>query len=108
MYVLHLRYISLQANRLLLEKFPIQSLPLLNKIQQGGVDAIKALKTAHEIDSFSCDCILMIDEMHLQKSAQYQSGKYVGVDKDGNLYKGIVAFMKVGFKLSMPFVVQAM
>ena len=85
----------------------MQSLPLLNKIQQGGVDAIKALKTAHEKDSFSCDCILMIDEMHLQKSAQYQSGKYVGVDEDGNLYKGIVAFMKVGYKLSMPFVVQA-
>ena len=105
-YVLHLRYISLRANRLLLEKFPMLSLPLLNKIQQGGVDAIKALKAAHEKDFFSCDCILMIDEMYFQRSAQYQSGEYVGVDEDGNLYKGIVAFMKVGFKLS--FVVQAM
>ena len=105
MYVLHLRYISLQANRLLLEKFPMQSLPLLNKIQQGGVDAIKALKTAHEKDSFSCDCILMIDEMHLQKSAQYQSEEYVGVNEEGNLYKDIFALMVVGFKLSIPFVV---
>ena len=26
--------------------------------------------------------------------------------KEGNLYKGIVAFMVVGFKLSIPFVVQ--
>ena len=51
---------------------------------------------------------LMTDIVYLQKSAQYQSGEYVGVDEDGNLYKGIVAFMKVGFKLSMPFVVQAM
>ena len=102
-YVLHLRYISLRANRLLLEKFPMLSLPLLNKIQQGGVDAIKALKTAHEKDFFSCDCILMIDEMYLQKSAQYQSGENV---EEGNLYKGIFAFLVVELKQSIPFVVQ--
>ena len=83
------------------------SLPLLNKIQQGGVDALKELKTLHEKGSFSCDCILMIDEMYLQKSPQYQSREYVGVDLEGNFYKGIAAFMVVGFKLSMPFVVQA-
>ena len=78
------------------------SLPLLNKIQQGGVDALKALKTVHEKGSFSCDCILMIDEMYLQKSAQYQSGEYVGVDEEG-----IITFMVVGLKQSIPFVVQA-
>ena len=84
-------------NLLLLEKFPVLSLPLLDKIQQGGVDALKPLKIVHEKSSFSCDCILMIDEMYLQKSSQYQSGEYEGVDKEGNLYKGIVAFMVVGF-----------
>ena len=40
-YTLHLRYTSLQSNRLLLEKLQMLSLPLLNKIQQGGVDALK-------------------------------------------------------------------
>ena len=44
--------------------------------------------------------------MYLQKSAQYQSGENKGVDKEGKLYKGTVAFMVVGFKLSIPFVVQ--
>ena len=34
---------------------------------------------------------------------QYQSG----VDKEGNLYKGIVAFVVVRLKQSTPFVVQA-
>ena len=101
-YVLHLRYTSLQANKLLLEKFPMLSLPLLNKIQQGGVDALKALKTVHEKGSFSCDCILMIDEMYLRKPAQYQSEEYVGVDEEG-----ITVFMVVGLKQSIPFVVQA-
>ena len=45
--------------------------------------------------------------MYLQKSAQYQSGEYVGVDEERNLYIGIVAFMVVGLKKSIPFVVQA-
>ena len=75
-YALYLRYTLLQANRSLLEKFPMLPLPLLHKIQQGGVDALKALRTVHEKGSFFCDCILMIDEMYLQKSALYQSGEY--------------------------------
>ena len=49
------------------------SLSLLNKIQ-GGADALKALRTLYEKGSFSRDCILMIDEMYLQKSAQYYTG----------------------------------
>ena len=47
-YALHLRYTSLQAYRLLLEKSPMLSLSLLNNIRQGGVDALKALKTLYE------------------------------------------------------------
>ena len=102
-YALHLRYTPLQSNRLLLEKFPTLSLPLLNKIQQGGIDYLKASKPVPEKGSFSCDCILMIDEMYLQKSAQYQSGENV---EEGNLYKGIFAFLVVELKQSIPFVVQ--
>ena len=83
------------------------SFPLLDKIQWGGINALKALKIVHEKSSFSSDCILIIDEMYLQKSAQYQSGENEGVDKEGNLYKGTVAFMVVGFKISIPFVVWA-
>ena len=47
-HALHLRYTSLQASRLLLEKSPMLSLSLLNNIQQGGADALKALKTLYE------------------------------------------------------------
>ena len=42
----------------------------------------------------------------MQKSAQYQSEEYVGVDEEGNLYKGIIAFMVVGLKQSIPFVAE--
>ena len=51
------------------------SLPLLDKIQQGGVDVLKALNSlksekSDNIWQYSCDNILMIDEMYLKKSAQ--------------------------------------
>ena len=39
---------SPQVGRLLLEKFSMLSLLLLNKIQQGGADAMKALKTVQK------------------------------------------------------------
>ena len=84
----------------------MSSLSVLNKIQHSGVDALKALKTLYEKGSFFRDCNVMIDEMYLKKSAQYQSRHYVGVDEKGNLYKGIVAFMVNKLKQSIPFVVQ--
>ena len=90
-YALHLRYTSLQAYRLFFERFPMPYLSLLKKIQQGGVDMLNVLKALHEKSSFSCDCILMIDEMYLRKYAQYQSGENVGVDEEG-----IITFMVVG------------
>ena len=74
------------------------SLSLLSKTQPGSVDDLKVLKTLYEKGSFSRDCILMIDEIYLQKSAQYQLGEYVGVHKEGNLYKGFVEFMVVVLK----------
>ena len=101
-YALHLRYTSLLAYRLFFERFSMRYLSLLNKFQQGGVDMLNVLKTLHGKGSFSCDCILMIDEMYSRKSAQYQVGEYVGVDEEG-----ITTFMVVGLKHSIPFVVQA-
>ena len=47
-YALHLHFTSLQAYRFLLEKFPMLSLSPLNNIQQGSVDALKALKTLYK------------------------------------------------------------
>ena len=107
-YALHLRYTSLQAYKIVLEKFPLPSISLLNKIQQGGVDAIKAVTFLREKGEISTDCILMVDEMYLQKATQYQGGEYVGVDKEGNLFKGIVVFMIVGLKESISYVIQAL
>ena len=84
-FVLHIRYTSAQAYELLLEKFPLPSFSLLNKIQRDGVDAIKGLKKLSDMGNISKDLILRVDKMFLQKCAQYQSGEYIGVNEDGKL-----------------------
>ena len=76
-------------------------------IQQGGVNSVKVLKILRENGKISNDYILMVNEMHLEKATQYHSGEYLGANDEGNLYKGIVAFMIVGLKDSIPYIVQA-
>ena len=107
-YALLLRYTSVQSYKLLFEQFPFPSVSLLNKIQQGGIDSVKAITLLCEKGKISDDIILMVDEMYIQKTTQYQSGEYVGVDNDGRLYKGAVVFMVAGLKKSIPYVVQAL
>ena len=85
-FALHLRYTSLQSYKLVLEKFPLPSISTLHRIQAGGVDSLKIAKKLREKGHISCDIILMVDEMFLQKEASYQSGDYVGEDEEGDLY----------------------
>ena len=106
-FALLTRYTSAQAYRLMLEKFPLPSFSTLAKIQQGGIDALKAVKLLLGKGEISKDIIIMVDEMYLQKGTQYHSGNYVGADQEGNLYKGIVAFMIVGLRKSIPYIIKA-
>ena len=43
-YALLLRYTSLQSYKLLLDEFSLPSIPLLNKIKEGNIDALKSSK----------------------------------------------------------------
>ena len=70
-YGLHLRHTSFQANKQLLENFPLTSISLFNKIKRGGVNSLKALEILRENVRVSNDCILMVDEMYLEKDTQY-------------------------------------
>ena len=106
-YALLLRYTSFQAYKLLQEEFPLPSLSLLNKISSGGVDPVKAAKLLLDKELISKDVVLMVDEMYLQKSADYHSGDLVGCDESGVLYKGIVGFMIVGLKKSIPYIIKS-
>ena len=106
-YALMLRHTSAQAYRVMLEKFPLPSFSLLAKIQQGGIDSMKAIKVLLKEGKISRDVVLMADEMFFDKGTQYHGGEYIGEDKDGNLYKGIVKFMIVGLKKNIPYIVKA-
>ena len=86
----------------------MSSISLLNKIQQCGVDLLKVLKILQKRGENPTNIILMVDKiMYLQKASQHQAGEYIVANEKGNLYKGIVAFMVVGLKQSVSFVVQA-
>lgn len=74
----------------------------------GKVDSLKVTKLLLKKQSVSSNCVLIIDEMYLQKSVQYHTGGFVGQDEEGNLYKGIVAFMIVSLKKSVLIVVRSL
>ena len=50
----------------------------------------------------------MADEIYLQKYTQFHGDEYIGVDVEGNLYKGVVGFIIQGLKKSISFVIKAL
>ena len=61
----------MQSYKLLLDKFPLPSISLLNNIKEGNIDALKAARLLLENGSTSKDLVVLFDEMYLQKRVQY-------------------------------------
>ena len=101
-----LRYISAQAHRLFPENFPIPSLSLLQKLRKGNLDAMKVSTYLRKNGKLSNDSTVMVDEMYLRKCVQYSVSKFIGCDKTGEFYKGIIVFMIQGLEHSVPVVVK--
>ena len=106
-FTLMQRYSSSQAYSHLLEQLPLPSKSLLKKLVSGGIDSIKSLKLLLNEDKISNDCVILFDEIYLQQSCEYHSGRLTGQDKEGNLYKGEIVFMIAGLKKSIPCVIKA-
>ena len=102
-----LRYTSLPAYQLLVQHFPLPSVSLLKRLSQGGLKPLKAVKLLLNKRKIDKDIVLLTDEMYLQKELQFQRGKLIGCDDNGNLLKGIMTFMIVGERKSVPFLVKA-
>ena len=105
-YALSLRYTSLPAYKLLLEKFKLPSLSFLSKLTSGNIDVAKSAKVLRENNIMSDDVILLFDEIYLQKCEEYVGGATYGVNENGDLYKGMVCFMIVGLKNNVPYVLK--
>ena len=97
-YALMQRHTSRQAYDLLLDEFPLPSISHLKMLSKGGIEPIKALKLMMETGKVSADCVILVDEMYLQKGAQYHGCSFIGAGDNGNLYSGIVVFMVVSLK----------
>ena len=54
----------------------------------------------------SVDCVVLIDEMFLQKGVQYHPGSLIGADDNDNFYSDIAVFL-VSIKKLIPFVIKA-
>ena len=85
-FALLLTYTSAQAYKLLLDRFPSPGMSLLKRPSQGSVEPLKAVKLLVDNDRVNKNLILLGDGMYLEKSLQYQGGKAIRSDKEGNLY----------------------
>ena len=77
---------------------------MLKNLVSGSIEPIQLLRDEGKMNS---DCVLILDEMYLQKSSEYHGGKSVGLDEDGRFYKGVLCFMIVVLKESIPYVIKA-
>ena len=105
-YSLPLRYTSIQSYKVLLQDFPLPSLSLLQKISSGTIDAVKCANALRIEGKGFEDVCMIFDEMYLQKSQAYFGGEMIGCDDEGELCKGIVCFMIVGLKESIPYLIK--
>ena len=103
-----LRYISCQTYKLLLKELPLPLLSILKRLTSGEAGSLKISKLLLEKQIVSSDCVLIIDEMYLQKSVQYHSSDFVGQDEEGNLFNGMVFFMIVSLKKSVSIVIRSL
>ena len=83
------------------------SLSLLSKLSKDSIAPLKAAKVLLDNKKLSKDVVLLVDEIYIQKSLQYQDGKLLGGDSEGTMYKGILTFMIVGLKKNIPMVIKA-
>ena len=69
---------------------------------EGPNNIIKVIKMLLKNVSVSEDCVFITDEMYLLKIIPYHSGYYrVDADAKGNLYEGVVVFLKALLKNSI-------
>ena len=84
----------------------MHSLSLLHKTASTNVGTAAVTTALKQQGRISEDVILILDEIYHQKSAEYFGGDTFRTNEDGDLYKGMLCFMIVGLKNSIPCVIK--
>ena len=70
-FALLLRYTSAAAYKIIKQHLPLPSTSSLEKLRSCKVASLKAAKALKEQNKISTDMVVMVDEMYLQKCAQF-------------------------------------
>ena len=71
------------------------------------IDAIKCAQGLKKDGKIIEDIFLFFDEMYLQKREEYFGSELIASNENGELYRGIISFMIVGLKESIPYVIKS-
>ena len=105
-FALLLRCTSIHSYRILQKDFSLPSIPLLKRICSGAIEAVKCAETLKNEGKISEEVCLLLNEIYLQKCEKYFVGELKGYGEDGNQYKGLISFMAIGLKDSVPYVIK--
>ena len=83
-------------------------LSLPPEVNVGWYRSYKSLQVLLRQEKIYSQCMLLIDEMYLQRSCRDHGGKFYGKDGDDEFYNGIVVFMVVGLRKSIPCVIKTL
>ena len=71
------------------------------------MESIKSLKVLLSQGKVGKEVVLFLDEIYIQKDAQFEDGKLLGVNYDGNLIKSVMTFMMNSLKKLVRSVIKA-
>ena len=80
----------------------MHSLSLLHKTASSNVGTAVVTTALKQQGRISENVILILDEIYHQKSAEYFGGDTFRTNEDWDLYKGMLCFMFLGLKNSIP------
>ena len=85
----------------------MHSLSLLHKTASSNVGTAAVTTALKQQGRISENVILILDEIYHQKSAEYFGGDTFRTNEGWDLYKGMLCFMILGLKNSIPCVIKS-
>ena len=85
----------------------MHSLSLQHKTASGNVGTASVTTALKQQGRISGDFILILDKIYLQESEEYFGRDIFRTNEDRDLYKGMLCFVIIGLKNSIPCVIKS-